>query len=721
MIRPSPETLTARQSQVVAFPREGGQTLYLRGLPGTGKTTALVARLAALLSEGRRPYEVLVLVPQRRQVDRYDRALSGLTGPVRGGVDVVTFYGLSRRAVDLFWPLVARPAGFASPDREPTFLTLETTQFFMWRIVAPLIADEGYFSDLTIRRERLLSQLIDNLNKSAVVGFEHTDICRRLRGAWTGSAEQINSYLQAQQCATRFRQYCLEHNLLDFSLATEVYCRHLLPNPAYRRYFRTHFRHLIVDNLEENVPVALDMVRWAIESCDSATLAYDEGGGYRVFLGADAQLAGTIEDACDRSIVFEELLESTGPTLAFAGILKGALGGDPIPLAREHMPARPVVGPKDGRYWISMISWVCDGIVDLVSGGVLAGKVAIVAPYVSEVMRFTVEEELRKRGVALFLLRPATSLRDEPTVRALLTLVILAHVAWRIETQGYEYSLPTEDVALALEVALADLDPIRARHLAKAAVPFGARELVNLSGAADTPRRDLGRLWESVGFEVRDRYEALRTWLEDYAQGDLEPVDIFLTRLFGDLLSRPGYGFFARPDRARAYGRLVESAKKFGEAVGQDRDLDDVALSREYVQLILGGIASAQYLLDWPQSPPTDAVVLTPAYAYLTRDLSSDYQFWIDLGSDGWWNRPNQPLTHPHVLSRRWPEGRPWRDVDEEAVKRETLGRLVQGLAARCRKEIYLAFSELGVNGSEQGGRLQKAAAVALTRLSRHV
>ena len=48
-----------------------------------------------------------------------------------------------QRMVDLFWPLVADKAGFAHPNRPPTFLTLETAQYSMARLVRPLL-DEGY-------------------------------------------------------------------------------------------------------------------------------------------------------------------------------------------------------------------------------------------------------------------------------------------------------------------------------------------------------------------------------------------------------------------------------------------------------------------------------------------------------------------------------------------------------------------------------------------------
>jgi hypothetical protein len=717
-----PERLTDPQRQVASYPRDGGQSLFLRGLPGTGKTTALLARLAALLREGRRPSEILVLVPQRAQALPFEQLLAQLDAPVRGEVDVLTFYGLSRRAVSLFWPVLGASAGFAHPEREPTFLTIETTQYFVWRLVEPLIEREGYFSQLTMRRARLLSQLIDNLNKSALMGYSHTDIYQRLRSAWTGTQDHLNVYWQAQDCAIRFREYCLEHSLLDFSLATEVFARHLLTHPVYQRYFAARYRHLLVDNVEENVPVMHDFVAWARPRCQSTVLAHDEGGGHRIFLGADAQGSLELGAGCTETRLCEELLQPTANCLAFVDEVRRALRVEGPPCAPQGVARLAVVAQGGGRYWISMVRWLAQTIVELVEQGTRAEEIAIVAPYVTEVMRFAIEDELAQRGIPVSMLRPATLLRDDPAIMALLTLVLLSHPQWRLTVQSDAYRLTLEDVAHMLRTVLPDLDPIRARHLAKSALAREGDRMLDLSGAepgACDPQA-LGRLWETVGYQLRQPYEALRVWLETYQRGDPEALDIMLSRLFGDLLSRPGFSFRDDPALTRACARLVESAAKFRLAVGMDAGIDERDVSRQYVELILGGIASAAYLVDWPEES-TEGVILAPAYAYLTRDVRSRFQFWIDLGAQGWWNRPNQPLTHPYVLSRRWSVGRPWRDIEEEQTRREVLVRVLQGLAARCTQGIYLAHSELGMDGDQQNDRLLRALAQAQGKLVLHV
>ena len=193
--------------------------------------------------------------------------------PQRGpGSELETFTigGLAHRLCDLFWPIAAAKAGFSQPSLPPYFLTLESAQYYMARLVRPLL-DLGYFTSVTMDRNRLYAQILDSLNKAAAVGFPHTEIGMRLDAAWVGEAAQSRIYAEAQDCANRFREYCLHHNLLDFSLQLEVFWEHLWPEPTVRSYLHSHIQHLIYDNLEEDVPRAHDLVMQWMNDLGSAS------------------------------------------------------------------------------------------------------------------------------------------------------------------------------------------------------------------------------------------------------------------------------------------------------------------------------------------------------------------------------------------------------------------------------------------------------------------
>jgi hypothetical protein len=94
-----------------------------------------------------------------------------------------------------------------------------------------------------------------------------------------------------------------------------------------------------------------------------------------------------------------------------------------------------------------------------------------------------------------------------------------------------------------------------------------------------------------------------------------------------------------------------------------------------------------------------------------------DIQFWLDLGSQGWWERLYQPLTHPYVLTRHWQTGRLWTDADEVAANRVTLSRLTSGLIRRCRKGIILCTNRMNEQGDEQRGLLLQSIQSILRRI----
>lgn len=667
--------------------------VFLQGSAGSGKTTAGVQRMQHLLESGVPAEAILVVVPQRTLGEPYFQALHGPDLPPGGQVTVLTIGGLARRMVDLFWPLVAGPAGFAHHQRKPTFLTIETAQYFMARVVRPLM-DQGYFESLVINRNRLYSQILDDLNKAAVVGFPHTEIGERLKAAWAGDPVEKRMYDEAQECANRFRAYCLEHNLLDFSLQLEVFVRHLWTLPLCRDYLLNRYTHLIVDNVEEDTPVAHDILREWLPHCQSALLIYDERAGYRRFLGADPEGAQTLKEFCDEVITLEGSHVTSQDLEALAQRLAASLRR---PAEATEGNISEALSFEAHRYHPEMVDWVAGEIAHLTQDeDVPAGEIVVLAPYLSDSLRFSLVNRLEHFGVPTRSHRPSRALRDEAAARCLLTLSAIAHPQWRI--------LPTRfDVAYALKTSIEGLDLVRAHLMAEIVyrVQDGAPALSSFD-VIDSSMQD--RLTYLLG----SGYEGLRLWLDDYASGPEVRMDFFLSRLFGEVLSQEGYAFHRDYDAGEVAANLIESVRKFRWVAEEALAEEGKPLGQEYVEMVQDGVVAAQYIRSW-RLQPEDAVLLAPAYTFLLSNRPVDYQFWLNAGGRGWWERLYQPLTHPYVLSRRWPRDAVWTDEDEFESRQEAMFRLALGLIRRCRRKVYLGISELGEQGYEQQGPLLQA------------
>ncbi len=684
--------LTSEQLEIIEQPLF--KKIFLHGPAGTGKTQVGVERLTYLLQKGIPGDEILVLVPQRTLAEPYFSALRSPDMVSGSQVTILTIGGLARRMVEYFWPMVIKTANFGNPHQPPIFLTLETAQYFMAHLMRPLL-NQGYFEGIAIKHNRLYSQIIDNLNKAAMVGFEYTQFSERLKSAWTGDPGQEHIYDDAQQCANLFRKFCLEHNLLDFSLQVEVFIKNLWPTSICQEYIQKQFHHLIVDNLEEDVPVTYFLLESWFPQFDSGLIIFDEEAGFRRLLGADPDTTSQINILCNHQATLTKFFGISKEIKVLEKIMMSIPVQNNYESDEEtHLALDAIkLPPEKIRYYPAMLDWTVDEINILIDSGVPPNEIVILAPYLSDALRFSLIERLLAYDLPHYSHRPSRSLREEPATKSLLTLSALAHPHW-------QNTLSIFDIAYMLMSVISGMDLIRAQLLAEIVFQVSKCRLSSFN-KINTENQ------ERITFLLGNRYEILRSWINDYAQHSPLEFDHFLGRLFGEVLSQPGFSFHDNLDSSKVTAQLVESVRKFRWVAGKYLESKSIPLGQEYFHMVQDGIIAAQYISSWSE-PAEGAIFIAPASTFLMRNRSVSYQFWLDIGSRGWYERIRQPLTHPYVLSRQWNEFHPWTDANEFDYSQRTLSRLTSGLLRRCKHRVYLGISEFGEGGYEHKGMLLK-------------
>ena len=169
----------------------------------------------------------------------------------------------------------------------------------------------------------------------------------------------------------------------------------------------------------------------------------------------------------------------------------------------------------------------------------------------------------------------------------LLTLAELAHPAWGLHPTAFE-------MQKCLLQAIEGLDP-------------DPRALINqghLSGyenrqqAFPVSKQVTSDLRERITYLAGTRFDLLKSWLETYQSGEPLELDYFISRLFGELLSQPGFGFHRDPSAGTTAANLVESIRKFRSVLIASGDYAQ-PLGPEYIRMVKAGILAAQYLQDW--------------------------------------------------------------------------------------------------------------------------
>ncbi|MCW5864757.1 MAG: hypothetical protein KIT52_16810 [Anaerolineae bacterium] len=667
-----------------------GGTSYLYGPAGTGKTTALQQRLLRLLREGEPAYTILVLVAEPEHRDAFFDTLhtSGL-GPY-AELNVTHYTRLAQSMVSLFWPLVARGAGFARPYQPPTFLSYDLAQVLMWRVVNPLLG-QGAFANLRLRPQQIVSQLLDTLNRAALNALTLEEAIARQARTWAGDPERRFHLDDAATAARAFRRRCLANSLLDLSLTVEVFDTQLVQHPEFHRYFRERYRHLLVDNLEEQTPAGQNFVVGLMGETQTTAVAGDAGGGYKRFLAADPHGAEALRARFDHVYDFTASFVAPPEMGQLADVVENAL-------LRTHHPAAAaaderLLGVIGGRYRREMANNLAPVLHSLVyDQGVAPRDIAIIVPYMDGALRYMLTQALAEAGLPYRLLRRRTSPREEPRVRAWLTWLALAHPEWGVHPAPF-------DVAEALTLSIAGLDPARAQLLVD---NLYRPDVPELAPAEGLPERIVAR----AGAENVELAEELRLWLAGRDRD--ESIDAFLHSLFNELLSQPR--FRPEPDLAGAAVAdwLSQAAARLRRASAAMGLAGEAEAGAAFIDAVNQGLVTANPP-DWGEPPDPNGIVLATIYAYLLAGPPARVQVWLETAAQGWWDIPRQPLSNAFVLVQSRPPEEPWTIEEDFAVRNELLARIVRGLTARCRDGVILASSDLDRRGQRQDGPLWRA------------
>lgn len=581
---------------------------------------------------------------------------------------------------------------FKGNSSDPVFLSLETAQYCMARIVDPLM-DRGFFQAVKIDRNRLYSQIIDNLNKSSINGLALNDISRRLQTSIPDPALLGSAFHQVQECALHFRTFCLENNLVDYSLLIEIAREYLFAEKLPLDYLFTRFKVLIADNIEEDTPFAHSFFRQGLGSFSSTTLVYDQNGGFRTFLGADAENAYGIKPLCEYRVVLHETIDQNDSIQRFRKGLLACIDPSANPITNYIFPAN--VDLTVYQYLPEMIDGVIERVEMVIQSGTPPEKIAVLSPYLSDVLKFTLTEKLNDRGIPSHTHRPSRMYLASSAIQAVLTLARIAHPAWELVISHYEF----RDCLMRL---IPGLDLIRAEQAA--AVLLGSQQGTPSFRSFDT-LTNLS-LQECITFATGQKLENLAKWIDGYRESDVQPLDVFIQHLFGEILSQPEFALHNDLDAANEIARLIQSIRLFRTFSASVFQFDEPVLGKAYIDSVNQGLLPSSFAgID----QANEGVLIAPAHTFLMQNRPVDFQFWLDIGSLGWWERLYQPLTNPYVYQSGWSPDSLWSENREYIINQTMMAKLVNGLLLRCQQGVFASVVQTNEYGTQNSGPLLRA------------
>lgn len=679
----------------------------------------------SLLIQQAKPGVLILAANDDNRRELGDKIVANTQGkyPVR----VRTPLGFFQDDVILFWPLLIQVLHLKA--QFPVRLRPETEQELatkLWRTHL----DEEMLKRAGVNEYRLVRRILDLMQLAAYSGTP----CEEIAGILQTSLGENSVNLEPEFLANLlldWRNWCLERGLLTYGIITELYTQHLLTHEHYRQHLANRYQAVLGDDVDEYPGAVRDLLEMLLDQGAVGAFSYNPDGGVRLGLGADPDYMAGLGRRCQVETLPGLAADSLAERLAAPMV-------ESLTTAMLLSDLPTVVQSIQTTSRAQLLRQTAQVIAQAINSGLVAASdIAIIAPGLDAIARYTIIEILTKQNIPVESLNDQRPLISSPVIRALLTmlalvypglgrlvdrdavaemLVVLSRKLEPLETPSTVNSQPSEyDSVDSTETAntptpsqstlINKIDPVRAGLIADYCfVPHP--DYPNLLPVTAFER------WDRIGYAASTAYTEILQWLEEQrSQQELRLIPNPLSLLDRAIQRFLWHGSHLPYEQIAALRELLETAQHYWEIdtrLKQTNPENIPPLSApitEFIQLLRRGTITAN-----PYPLPTigttrKAVTLATIFQYRASRRFHRWHFWLDASSPLWAKGGAATLFGaPFFLQDRL--GQPWTAEDDQQAEAERLQRILTDLLSRVSEKVYLCHSDLAVNGQEQLGPL---------------
>ncbi|MHC5772979.1 PD-(D/E)XK nuclease family protein [Nostoc sp.] len=618
--------------------------------------------------------------------------------------------GFFQDEVILFWPLLINSLNLKA--QFPVRLRPETEQELATKLWRPQL-DEEILRIAGVNESRLVRRILDLLQLAAYSGIPCEDIAQILaRGLGENTTTLEPEFLGS--LLLDWRNWCLERGLLTYGIITELYSQHLLSDRNYQQHLAKRYQAVLADDVDDYPSVARLLFELLLDQGAVGAFSYNLDGAVRLGLGADPNYLEGLAERCR-----VEILTGPPPESLSEQLTKQMVELVTEPMVLLSLPE--IVHSIETTSRAQLLRQTAEVIANAIqSQQVQPEQVAIIAPGLDAIARYTLVEILVKQNIQVQSLNDQRPLISSPIIRALLTMLALVYpglgrlvdrdaVAEMLVVLSRKQQLPENSTDAinptdAINRVSTDIDPVRAGLIADYCfLPHPDRP--NLLPVSAFER------WDRIGYAATTAYNEILQWLEQQrSQQELRLIPSPISLLDRAIQRFLWNGSNLPYEQLAALRELLETAQHYWEIDTRLRQIAPVETTPhttiiEFIQLLRRGTITANPYPVRSIGGVRKAVTLATIFQYRSSRRSHRWHFWLDAGSPLWAKGGAATLFGaPFFLRDRL--GEPWTAEDEKLAEEQRLRRILADLLSRVSERVYLCHSDLAVNGQEQLGPL---------------
>lgn len=593
------------------------------------RTKVLVEKYTELISAGVKPSEILVLVQNSTLKKQFvDKILENIKIDAIEKLNVHSFFSIVYNTLIENWCFIENAIPSDKHFILPNLVGLEVSQFLLKDILKH-VEVKGYNS-----KKSLLHQIFRRYSLIVQNHLSNEQIQERskiLKESFADDAELIIKKLLSSTLKSRS---------LDYLRQTLIF------NHVYKHtdYFK-NIKYLLVDDADEMTPVCFDFISYLKPQLKDWIICFDSLGSSRCgYLSADTSIECKLIHLFNEDVQTDKNIFSQGEII-FSNILENK---------HERLENFTLTSLSKRA---EILDFTIEKIQNLFKKNIPASDITIITPLQDDMLRFTLEENL-KHSCNLMFLSGSEKLIDNPLVKASLGILKLM--------LGIEISEMDLRVILSdyLGIPLKYCCPIFEGYKKTGGFPHISLEFYN----------EKYQKFIEVFEEVKEKNTKLSTKVFD---------------LFYKLVD------FADETKINKFNFFIKQLRDFESVLGAKTVIER---ADEIITQIENSII-AENPSTTLEISENDLVIATPQ-KIIDNKISSKYQFWLDVSHSDWVKTDTGPLYNAWVFQSDWTKDEYTVEDDIFLAKQKT-ARILRKLLLLAQEHVWACSSLFDPSGVE--------------------
>lgn len=599
------------------------------------RTKVLVEKYTELISAGVKPSEILVLVQNSTLKKQFvDKILENIKIDAIEKLNVHSFFSIVYNTLIENWCFIENAIPSDKHFILPNLVGLEVSQFLLKDILKH-VEVKGYNS-----KKSLLHQIFRRYSLIVQNHLSNEQIQERSKILKESFAEDAELIIKKLLSST------LKSRSLDYLRQTLIF------NHVYKHtdYFK-NIKYLLVDDADEMTPVCFDFISYLKPQLKDWIICFDSLGSSRCgYLSADTSIECKLIHLFNEDVQTDKNIFSQGEII-FSNILENK---------HERLENFTLTSLSKRA---EILDFTIEKIQNLFKKNVSARDITIITPLQDDMLRFTLEENL-KHSCNLMFLSGSEKLIDNPLVKASLGILKLM--------LGIEISEMDLRVILSdyLGIPLKYCCPIFEGYKKTGGFPPISLEFYN----------EKYQKFIEVFEEVKEKNTKLSTKVFD---------------LFYKLVD------FADETKINKFNFFIKQLRDFESVLGVKTVIER---ADEIITQIENSII-AENPSTTLEIGENDLVIATPQ-KIIDNKISSKYQFWLDVSHSDWVKTDTGPLYNAWVFQADWTKDEYTVEDDIFLAKQKT-ARILRKLLLLAQEHVWACSSLFDPSGVENLGGIE--------------